>query len=201
MAARAGGTLAPVSNRVVVFLSVSLDGYIAGPGGDLSWHHVDEEVHQHFNDVLRGMGAFVSGRRNYELMQDFWPTADQDPDCPPTMRDFAAIWRSMPKVVFSRTLDRPDEGVTLVREVEPAAVRDLVASFHGDVTVGGAELAAAFAAVDLVDEYHLTVHPELVGGGVPLFPAGLPPRHLRLLETHTFGNGAVILRHEVVRIT
>lgn len=91
--------------RIVLMMSVSVDGYFSGPNGELDWHRVDDEVHAHFNEVLGAMAAFLDGRRTYELMAAFWPTADRDPSSTPPMVDFARIWRDMPKVVYSRTLD------------------------------------------------------------------------------------------------
>ena len=85
--------------------AVSLDGFMAGPDGEIDWHLVDDELHAHINDSLRGMGAFLEGRVTYELMEEFWPTADQDPDSTPPMLEFAGIWREVPKVVYSRTLE------------------------------------------------------------------------------------------------
>lgn len=83
--------------KIVFHMSVSLDGYMEGPGHDLSWHRVDDELHQYMNDTLREAGGFLSGRVLYELMADFWPTADQDPEASPVMVEFAGIWRDMPK--------------------------------------------------------------------------------------------------------
>src|SRR3712207_7583565 len=91
--------------RIVLHLMVSLDGYFEGPDADISWHRVDDELHSYFNGVLAESSAFLEGRVTYELMEEFWPTADQDPDAPAPMVEFAGIWRGMPKVVYSRTLD------------------------------------------------------------------------------------------------
>lgn len=79
--------------KIVLMMSVSLDGYIEGPDHDISWHRVDDELHQHFNDIAREMGAFLDGRVTHELMADFWPTADQDPEASAPVAEFAAIWR------------------------------------------------------------------------------------------------------------
>jgi dihydrofolate reductase len=182
--------------RVVMMMSESLDGHMEGPGRDISWHQVDEEVHTHFNDVLRGAGAFLGGRVTYELMAAFWPTADEDPEAPASIRDFAGIWRAMPKVVYSRTLDRVDEGATLVREVVPDDVRRLAADADGDLFLGGANLAATFLALDLVDELRLYRHPVLLGGGTRTFPDASAATWFRLIESRTFGNGVVLTRYE-----
>ena len=159
--------------RIVLFMSVSIDGFMAGVDGDLSWHLVDEEVHQHFNDVLGPMSAFLDGRVTWELMSGYWPTADEDPDASPQEVEFARIWRDMPKVVFSRTLETVGWDAQIRREVDPDEVRSWCAEPGGDMAVGGADLAATFLEHDLVDELRLYVHPVLVGRGKRLFDAGI----------------------------
>ncbi|WBB70286.1 dihydrofolate reductase family protein [Micromonospora sp. WMMD812] len=182
--------------KIVVHMSVSLDGYFEGPGGDISWHRVDEELHQHFNDELRTMGGFLNGRVTYELMAAFWPTADQDPTSSAPMKEFAGIWRDMPKIVYSRTLEKADWNATVVHEVEPDEVRRLKAEPGGDLALGGGDLLATFARHDLVDEYRTYVHPVLIGHGRPLFPSRDARTDLRLVEGRVFGNGVVLLRHQ-----
>ena len=185
--------------RIVVPLSVSLDGFFEGPDRDISWHRVDEELHQHFNDELRAMGGFLSGRVTHELMAGYWPHADDDPANPAPVREFAGIWRDMPKIVFSRTLRDAEWNTTIRREVDPDDIRRLKEAPGGDLALGGADLAAAFRAHDLVDEWRLYVNPVLLGRGRPLFQDGdaVPgPQDLRLVETRTFGNGVVLLRYE-----
>jgi dihydrofolate reductase len=181
--------------RIVLMMSVSLDGFFEGPGGDLGWHLVDEEVHAEFNQVLGAMSAFLDGRVTYELMAEFWPTADSDPESSPPMVEFAGIWREMPKIVFSRTLERADWNATVVREVVPDEIRRMQAEPGGDMAVGGADLADEFRRHDLIDEYRIYVHPVLVGSGRRLFGPADAKADLRLLETRTFGNGVVLLRY------
>ena len=181
--------------KVVLMASVSLDGFMEAPGGDLSWHLVDDELHTHFNQLLAAMGAFLEGRVTYELMETFWPTADTDPANAGPMAEFAAIWRDTPKVVYSRTLARAGPNATIVRDVVPAEVMALKAQAAGDLALGGAGLAAAFMAHDLVDEYRLYFHPVVLGRGKQLFPPADAPVPLRLVETRTFGTGVVLLRH------
>jgi dihydrofolate reductase len=189
-----------VLGQIVVSMSVSLDGFIEGPeDGDLSWHMVDDELLAHFNEQLAGMSAFLDGRVTYELMAEVWPTADQDPESSRAMREFARIWRDMTKVVYSRTLERADWNTTVVREVVPDEVRALAASASGDLAVGGAELAASFQRLGLIDEYRLYVHPLVIGRGRPLFRTPDLRMDLRLEETRTFGNGVVLLRYGAER--
>lgn len=183
--------------KIVLVMSMSLDGYMEGPNRELDWALVDDELHTHFNDLLRGMGALIEGRVTYELMADFWPTADRDPNLPRPMADFAAIWRTTPKLVFSRTLQRADWHSTIVRDVVPDDIRALKAQEGGDLLLGGVSLAGEFLRHDLVDEFRLYVHPVLIGRGRPAFTQFEAMRltPLRLIETHTFGNGVVLLRH------
>jgi len=184
--------------KIVFMMSVSLDGFMAGPGGELDWHLVDEELHTHFNQLLAGMGAFLDGRVTYELMAGFWPTADTDPASTPAMVEFARIWRDMPKLVFSKTLERADWNTTVVRDVVPDEIVKLKAEPGGDLALGGAQLAATFLRHDLVDEFRLYVHPVVLGEGRPMFQAPDVRIHLRLVETRTFGSGVVLLRYQRV---
>ncbi|MFJ1747458.1 dihydrofolate reductase family protein [Streptomyces sp. NPDC088116] len=182
--------------KIILSMSVSLDGFIEGPDRQIDWHMVDDELHSHFNEWLRGMGAFMSGRVTHELMAEFWPTADADPSSPAVMVEFAGIWRDMPKFVFSRTLERADWNTTVVREVVPEEIMALKAQPGGDLALSGADLAAAFRRYDLIDEYRVYVHPVLIGRGKPLFQASDDRVGLRLAENRTFGNGVVLLRYE-----
>jgi len=177
-------------------MSVSLDGYIEGPDREIDWHLVDDELHDHFNEQLRGMGAFLNGRVTYELMAASWPTADTDPASTKPMIEFARIWRDMPKIVYSKTLQRAEWYTTIVRDVVPEEVARLKAQPGGDLSLGGADLAAAFMRHDLIDEFRIYVHPVLIGGGKPLFPPSGPRIDLRLVETRTFGNGVVLLHYQ-----
>ncbi|GAA2151603.1 dihydrofolate reductase family protein [Nocardioides koreensis] len=181
--------------KVVLFMSVSVDGFFEGPDRELDWHRVDDELHGHFNETLADMGAFLDGRRTYELMADFWPSADADPSAPAPVAEFARIWREMPKVVFSRTLSSAGWNTTIARSVSVDEIRAMCAEPGGDLALGGADLAASFLALDLVDELRLYVHPVLIGRGRRLFPGADLRRDLELVETRTFGNGVVLLHY------
>jgi dihydrofolate reductase len=181
--------------KIVVHMSVSLDGFFEGPDHDLGWHRVDEELHTYFNEQIGRMSAFLDGRVTYEGMAEFWPTADSDPESTGPMVEFARIWRDMPKTVYSRTLQDAGWNTTIVRDVVPAEVRDLAARARGDLALGGAELAATFRRLDLIDEYRLYVHPVVLGRGRPLFPPSDTRSDLRLTGTRTFGNGVVLLHY------
>jgi dihydrofolate reductase len=182
--------------KIILMMSVSVDGFLEGPDRDISWHLVDDELAAHFNDWLGAAGGFLDGRVTWEMMAEFWPTADADPAVTGPSAGFARIWREMPKVVYSRTLDEAGWNTAIAREVVPAQVAELKGQPGGDLVLGGANLAASFARHDLIDEYRIYVHPVLIGAGTPLFP--LPGGHgrLRLAATQTFGTGVVLLRYE-----
>jgi dihydrofolate reductase len=182
--------------QIIWMMSVSVDGYMEGPSREIDWHLVDDELHRHMNGWLAGAGGFLEGRVTYELMEEFWPTADQGPAASPTIVEFAQIWRDMPKVVYSRTLERAGGNATVVHDVVPAEVLALKAQPGGDLVVGGADLGAEFARRDLIDEYRLYVHPIVIGRGRPMLRPSDTKVPLRLIEAQTFGNGVVLLRYE-----
>ncbi|MEW2517970.1 dihydrofolate reductase family protein [Actinacidiphila alni] len=186
--------------KVIMSMSVSLDGFMEGPDREIDWHRVDAELHQHFNDELAGAGAFINGRVTHELMAGFWPTADEDPEADPRMAEFAGIWRGMPKIVYSRTLDPAAHTAwhtTVKREIDPDEIRALLAEPGGDLVVGGAEVSGAFRDLGLIDEYRIYVHPVLIGRGTPCFATAdaMDVNALTLVESRTFGNGVVLLRY------
>jgi len=184
--------------KIVLMISISVDGYIEGPNREIDWHLVDDELHTHFNEQLATMGAFLNGRITYELMAQFWPTADEDPANAGPVADFARIWREMPKYVYSRTLEGAEWNTTVVREVVAEEVVRLKAEPGGDLAIGGADLAASFRQLDLIDEYWLYIHPIVLGRGKPLFRPSEPQIGLQLVETRAFGNGVVLLRYRKV---
>jgi dihydrofolate reductase len=181
--------------KIVLMLSMSLDGYFEGPQRELDWHQVDDELHQHFNDLLGAMSLFIDGRVNYELMAQYWPHADENPAAGAPEREFARIWREMPKRVYSRTLQRADWNATIVREVIAEDIQKLKDQPGGDMVVGGANLAATFARLNLIDEYRLYIQPVVLGAGNPLFPPSDTRLQLELKDTRRFANGVVLLHY------
>jgi dihydrofolate reductase len=142
-----------------------------------------------------GIGADLPTRYRSELMAEFWPTADSDPDSTAPMVEFARIWRETPKYVFSRTLRQVGADSTLFSEVVPEQIRELAAGSDGDLGLGGPDLVSTFRRHDLVDEYRLLVHPVVLGRGRSLFEPSDPRTDLEFVETRTFGNGVVLLRY------
>jgi dihydrofolate reductase len=181
--------------RLIFSMSVSLDGFVDTPAHSLDWVRVDEELHLVFNDEARSVGTFLYGRRMYELMADYWPTGDRDPDGTPATVEFARIWQATPKVVFSHTLEAVAHGARLVRDDAVAEVARLKADAGFDMDVGGPTLAGSLIAAGLVDEYRLYVHPVVLGAGTRFFPPLEQRADLELIETRTFGSGVVRLSY------
>ena len=181
--------------KLIYLMNVSLDGFVETPDRGLDWTVIDDELHGWFNDHARGIEASMYGRRLYEVMAAYWPTAESDPEATETMLEFGRIWNATPRIVFSRTLESVDFNSRLVSGDVGEVLAKVRAEFDGDIEVGGPTLAAQFIERGLVDEYRLVVHPVVLGAGTPFFPRLERPIGLRLIETQTFSLGAVSLRY------
>jgi dihydrofolate reductase len=184
---------------VTYSMAVSLDGYVAGPDGQFDWSIPDEEVFRFATDETRRIGVMLLGRKLYETML-YWETADQDASLDDSELEWIAIWKPLPKVVFSTTLPAVQGNARLASGGLAEEIERLRAEpGEGDIGIGGATLAAAAAALGLIDEYRARVYPVLVGGGVPFFPQRERRVDLELLETRTFSSRVVYLRYRVAR--
>jgi dihydrofolate reductase len=182
--------------RLIYSAIASLDGYIEDEQGKFDWAAPDQDVHAFVNELERPVGTYLYGRRMYQTMV-YWETVPTGPDQTAPGRDFAQIWRSADKIVYSRTLEAPASARTRIeRDFEPAAVSALKESSDRDITVGGAGLAATAMAAGLVDECQLYLVPVLVGGGKRALPDGVRTQ-LGLLDEHRFGSGFVYLRYQL----
>ena len=182
--------------KVVFVVSLSLDGYIEAAVGDQSWAFPDEELHRHFNDLERDIDTHLYGRRMYELMVDYWPTADQNPSAPPWEVDYANIWKAVPKLVFSKTLETVNWNSRLVKGDALAEVARLKAQQGKSMSVGGLALASALAGAGLIDEYRFYYVPILLGSGKAAFGQLARRLPLRPIETRTFKSGTLLVRCE-----
>ena len=183
--------------KLIYSMGVSLDGFIAGPAGDISWSAPDEELHRFHNRQARETGAHLYGRRLYEVMT-YWGTAEENTSAPEHVLEFARIWKDTPKVVFSKTLEKVEGDARLVRDDAAEEVVTLKEQPGKDLAVGGAGLASTFIKLGLIDEYRLFVSPVVLGTGTPYFPAVDERIDLELIETQTFGSRVVYLRYQRV---
>lgn len=182
--------------RLIYSMMTTLDGYTEDADGDFGWGAPEDvELHRYCEELVRPVRTFLYGRRMYETMV-FWETADQLPEAPPFVKEFARTWQAADKIVYSRTLGTVrSERTRLLREFDPDAVRELKAG-DGDLTVDGPGLAAAALAAGLVDEIGPIVIPVVVGGGRPFLPDGVR-LDLELVDEHRFASGAVHLQYRV----
>jgi dihydrofolate reductase len=180
--------------KLIYSMGVSLDGFIAGRGGEIDWSAPDEELHRFHNEQTRELGAHLCGRRLYETMV-YWETADENPSAGETELEFARIWQSLPKIVFSKTLEHVEGNTRLLRDGVAEEVAKLKEQPGKDLAVGGAGLASTVMKLGLVDEFRLFVSPVVLGGGTPYFPALDERIDLELVETRTFGSRVVYVRY------
>jgi dihydrofolate reductase len=180
--------------KLIYSFGVSLDGFIAGPGGAIDWTAPDEELHRFHNQQARETGVELYGRRLYETMV-FWETADEDPSRAEHEREFARIWKDTPKVVFSTTLESVEGNARLVKDGAAEEVARLKEEPGKDLAVGGAGLASTLIRAGLVDEFRLLIRPVVLGGGTPYFPPLDERIELELLETRTFASRVVYVRY------
>jgi len=183
--------------KLVYSMSVSLDGFITDADGAIDWTAPGEELHRFHNQQGRETGMHLYGRGLYEAMAP-WETRDQDPDAPEAELEWMAIWKQLPKVVFSTTLESVEGNARLVRGDAVAEVARLKEEpGDGVLAVGGAGLATSLVRAGLVDEYRLFVFPIVLGAGTPFFPPLEERIALDLVETRTFGSRVVYLRYMV----
>ncbi len=180
--------------KLIYSTGVSLDGFIAGPGGEIDWSAPEEELHRFHNEQTQALGAHLCGRRLYETMV-YWETAHENPTATPVELEFAHIWQALPKVVFSNTLTQVEGNARLTREGVAEVLATLRAEPGQDIGIGGAGLAATAIRQGLVDEYRLFVSPVILGGGTPFFPSLADRIDLELLEMRAFGSRVVYLRY------
>jgi dihydrofolate reductase len=178
---------------VVYSMTMSLDGYIAGPDGGIDWSAPEEELFRFHTQLVAETGTQLCGRRLYETMA-YWETAEEDPLAADHVK-FAQIWKALPKLVFSTTLESVTGNATLARDGVGEEISRLKEQPGKDIAVGGAGLARTCMELDLIDEWRLFVSPVLLGGGTPYFPALDDLVNVELAETRTFGSRVVYLRY------
>jgi len=180
--------------KLIYSAIASLDGYVADEDGNFDWAAPDEEVHTFANDLARSVGTYLYGRRIYQVM-DVWETDHTLADQSPVMRDFAQIWQTADKIVYSKTLETVSTTRTRIeRDFDPEAVRQMKARAGRDISVGGPELAAQAIKAGLVDQWHLFVTPIVVGGGKRSLPDDVRVK-LELMDERRFEGGVVHLHY------
>lgn len=181
--------------KIIYSMMVSLDGFVARPNGDLDWVLIDEEIHTFVNNLHEEIGTYLHGSGLHQVLT-YWETADQILSSPAYELEYAKIWRTMPKIVFSNTLTEVRGNATLFRGDIAAEIGKLKQQPGKNMDVGGPTLAATFMKFGLVDEFGLFVNPVVLGSGIPFFPALDSPLTLQLVEERPFQSGVVYLHYQ-----
>ncbi|MEO8795240.1 MAG: dihydrofolate reductase family protein [Daejeonella sp.] len=177
--------------KVIAAMNMTVDGFCDHTSGV-----PDDEIHQHYADLLRSADVALYGRKTYQLME-FWRTVLENPTGDKAMDDFAIAIDEIPKIVFSRTLKNVDwKSAKLASQDPEQEVMELKQQVGKDILVGSPGLIVTLTQLGLIDEYQLCVHPVIAGSGLPLFKNISEKIRLKLLKTKTFSGGAVILYYE-----
>ena len=178
--------------KLIAAMNMTLDGFCNHEAGI-----ADDEIHQHYNEVLSNADTLIYGRITYQLMESYWPSVVKNPTGNKPTDEFAVLIDNIQKVVFSRTLTKVDwKNSTLKKEIIKEDVLDLKKETGKNILVGSPSLIVAVTQLDLVDEFQIAVQPTILGRGLPLFKNIKDRVNLKLLKTKTFGCGAVVLYYE-----
>lgn len=177
--------------KLIAAMNMTLDGFC-----DHDKMDADDEIHQHYMELLREADAIIYGRKTFELME-FWPTLLKNPSGNKAMDDFAVAMDDVHKIVYSRTLEKVEwKTAELKRELIKDEIIELKRQPGKPIFVGSPSMIVQLGNLGLIDEYQLGIHPTVVGSGLPLFKNINDRIDLKLLRTKTFGCGAVIQFYE-----
>ncbi|HWD04965.1 MAG TPA: dihydrofolate reductase family protein [Amycolatopsis sp.] len=183
---------------LLFYVHVSLDGCVEGPNGEFDWPVMGTELSAQSQALSDRAAVFAYGRRVWDMMASYWPQVESLSDDPHDLA-FAPVWRAKPKVVFSRTLTEPGWRTEVLSGDLAEEVAALKARYDNDILLmGGADLAAQLGRLGLIDEYHVVVHPVVLGGDKRPFAVGTERLGLRLLESRVIDGSVVLLRYRRV---
>lgn len=187
--------------KVVLFMHISLDGFAAGPNGELDWISYDEELEKYAEDIVSTVGSPLYGRVTYQMMKSYWPTVLNDPSATKHDMDHARWLEDVEKIVFSKTLEKTEWNNTRVIKDNIAEEASKLKQQPGKdlVIFGSPGLARNFLQLGLIDEYRLTVNPVILGSGKPLFKDVEDTISLKIVKTQSFNSGVVALHYETQR--
>ena len=180
--------------KVIAAINMTVDGFCDHTAGI-----ANDEIHDHYSDLLRNAGVILYGRKTYQLME-FWPTLLKNPSGNKAMDDFAVIMDNVPKIVFSRTLKSLDwKSAKLATKELKEEVLELRQQAGKDIYVGSPGLIVELSQLGLIDEYQLAIHPFILGSGLTLFKNIKERIDLKLLKTKTFGCGVIVLYYDRIK--
>lgn len=183
--------------NIIVFDNVTLDGFMAGPNGELDWAIRDDEITEYSKEGQGSTDTFLFGRVTYDMMASFWPTPAGKSANPV----FAEVLNNSPKIVFSSTLEKADwQNTEVVKELTKEAILKLKQQPGKNMMMfGSGTVVEQFTNLGLIDEYQLMVNPVILGKGKPLFKDIKGRVDLKLVKTKTFSNGIVLLQYQLAK--
>jgi len=177
--------------KLIAAINITLDGFC-----DHTAMIADEELHQHYNELLISADTLLYGRTTYQLMESYWPSLVKNPSGNKPMDEFAVLIDNISKIVYSRTLKNVEwKNTTLKKQVNKEEIIELKLQVGQDILAGSPSMISALTQLDLIDEFQLCIHPVVLGNGLPLFKDIRDRKNLKLLKTKTFGSGAIVLYH------
>ncbi|MDX6261154.1 MAG: hypothetical protein QOH84_2842 [Kribbellaceae bacterium] len=182
--------------KIMYYVHQSLDGFIEGPNGEFDWPVLGPELGAYSMSLAHRADTFLYGRTVWEMMASYWPHALSITPDEEHAIEFAPVWEKTPKLVLSRTLESAPYGAEVIHDVEQLrAIKELPGK---DILLtGSASVAAALTERGLLDEYHVIVHPVVLGGGKPVYHPVADRLSLQLADTRTFDGRTVLLRHDL----
>ena len=184
--------------KLVSFMHVSLDGFIAGPNGEMDWIKVDEEIFDYAEHRTNVANTALYGRATYEIMEAYWPTAADKPDASKHDKEHSRWYKKVEKIVLSRSMkDKKMPGVKIISENISTEISKLKQAPGTEIIMFGSPSSANFLIQEgLVDEFWLFVNPILLGDGIPFFKNLTQRTKLKLVKSHAFTSGVVCLHYE-----
>jgi dihydrofolate reductase len=186
--------------NVISLMHVSLDGFVAGPNGEMDWIRFDDELVDEVADLTATADTALFGRVTYQMMEGHWPTAAESPTASKHDIDHARWVNNAPKIVFSRTLENVAwKNSRIVRDNIPEEITRLKQQPGKNLLmIGSTNTAHTFMQLGLIDEYRLNVNPVVLGKGIPLFAEIQDPINLQLLNAKTYASGVVGLHYHTL---
>ncbi len=188
--------------KIISFMHISLDGFVAGPNGEMNWIKVDEEIFDHVGKRIGASDTALYGRVTYEMMEGYWPTAGDQPDASKHDIEHSRWYKNAHKLVLSRSMQGADlPNTTIISDNLPERINELKQSGNGggnEILLFGSPTAThSMMDLGLIDGYWLFVNPIILGKGIPLFKGVTDKIKLQLLTTRQFSSGVTELNYNV----
>ena len=185
--------------KIISFMHISLDGFVAGPNGEMNWIKIDEELFDHIGKRIGGTDAALYGRKSYEMMEGYWPTAAEQPNASKHDIEHSAWYKTAGKIVLSKSMKGADlPNTTIISDDISDKINEIKQQERTEILLFGSPTAThALIEQNLIDGYWLFVNPVILGEGIPLFANVKEKTKLRLVSNQQFTSGVTELSYDV----